>query len=84
MIQIALLGLTPIVGRRRTKKICLLSSIFRGSCRARVKDFLLDSQITKQNKDWLYPQLIQAIKKVIADSIILVFSPTKLSNLVNY
>jgi hypothetical protein len=28
MIQIALLGLTPIVGRRRTKK-CLLSSIFR-------------------------------------------------------
>ena len=47
MIQIALLGLTPIVGRR-TKKICLLSSIFRGSCRARVKDLLLDSQITKE------------------------------------
>jgi len=38
MIQIALLGLTPIVGRRRTKKICLLSSIFKGSYRARVKD----------------------------------------------
>lgn len=50
MIQIALLGLTPIVGRRRTKKICLLSSIFRGSCRARVKDFLSDPQITKEDR----------------------------------
>ena len=47
-------------------------------------DFLLsDPQITKQDKDWLYPQMIQAIKKV-KDSIILVFSPTKLSELVNY
>ena len=45
--------------------------------------FLSDSQITKQDKDWLYPQMIQAIKN-IRDSIILVFSPTKLSNLVNY
>jgi hypothetical protein len=45
--------------------------------------FLSDSQITKQDKDWLYPQMIQAIKKV-KDSIILVFSPTRLSNLVNY
>jgi hypothetical protein len=45
--------------------------------------FLSDSQITKQDKDWLYPQMIQAIKKV-TNSIILVFSPTKLSNLVNY
>ncbi len=45
--------------------------------------FLSDSQIAKQDKDWLYPQMIQAIKKV-KDSIILVFSPTKLSNLVNY
>ena len=45
--------------------------------------FLSDPQITKQDKDWLYPQMIQAIKKV-KDSIILVFSPTKLSNLVNY
>ena len=45
--------------------------------------FLSDSQITKQDKDWLYPQMIQAIKKV-KDSIILVFSPTKLSELVNY
>ena len=39
--------------------------------------FLSDSQISKQDKDWLYPQMIQAIKKV-KDSIILVFSPTKL------
>ena len=26
--------------------------------------FLSDSQITKQDKDWLYPQMIQAIKKL--------------------
>jgi hypothetical protein len=45
--------------------------------------FLSDSQISKQDKDWLYPQMIKAIKKV-KDSIILVFSPTKLSELVNY
>ena len=45
--------------------------------------FLSDPQITKEDKDWLYPQMIQAIKKV-KDSIILVFSPTKLSDLVNY
>ena len=38
--------------------------------------FLSDPQITKQDKDWLYPQMIQAIKKV-KDSIIVVFSPTK-------
>jgi hypothetical protein len=46
--------------------------------------FLSDSQITKEDKDWLYPQMIKAIKKIGADSIILVFSPTKLSSLVNY
>ena len=46
--------------------------------------FLADPQITKQDKDWLYPQMIKAIKKVVANSIILVFSPTKLSELVNY
>ncbi len=45
--------------------------------------FLSDPQITKEDKDWLYPQMIEAIKKV-KDSIILVFSPTKLTNLVNY
>jgi hypothetical protein len=37
----------------------------------------------QKKKDWLYPQMIKAIKKV-KDSIILVFSPTTLSNLVNY
>ena len=26
--------------------------------------FLSDPQITKEDKDWLYPQMIQAIKKV--------------------
>ena len=46
--------------------------------------FLADPQITKQDKDWLYPQMVQAIKEKIKDSIILVFSPTILSNLVNY
>jgi hypothetical protein len=46
--------------------------------------FLSDQQITKEDKDWLYPQMVQAIKKAAADSIILLFSPTKLSNLVNY
>jgi len=45
--------------------------------------FLSDPQISKEDKDWLYPQMIQAIKKV-KDSIILVFSPTRLSNLINY
>ena len=45
--------------------------------------FLSDPQITKQDKDWLYPQMIKAIKKV-KDSIILAFSPTKLSELLNY
>jgi hypothetical protein len=46
--------------------------------------FLSDPQISKEDKDWLYPQMIQAIKEKIKDSIILVFSPTKLSNLVNH
>jgi hypothetical protein len=45
--------------------------------------FLSDPQITKQDKDWLYPQMIKAIKK-IRDSVILVFSPTRLSNLMKY
>jgi hypothetical protein len=45
--------------------------------------FLSDLQISKEDKDWLYPQMIKTIKKV-KDSIILVFSPTTLSNLVNY
>ena len=46
--------------------------------------FLSDTQITKEDKDWLYPQMIKAIKKIVAKSIILVFSPTRLLNLVNY
>ena len=45
--------------------------------------FLSDSPISKEDKDWLYPQMIQAIKNA-KDSIILVFSPIKLSELVNY
>ena len=46
--------------------------------------FLSDSKITKEDKDWLYPQMIQAIKEKVKDSIIVVFSPTKLSKLMNY
>ncbi len=45
--------------------------------------FLSDPQISKEDKDWLYPQMIQAIQKV-KNSIILVLSPTKLLELVNY
>ena len=45
--------------------------------------FLSDRQISKEDKDWLYSQMIKAIKKV-RDSIILVFSPTKLLEFVNY
>ena len=46
--------------------------------------FLSDSQILKEDKDWLYPQMIGAIKEKVKDSIILVFSSTNLSELVNY
>jgi hypothetical protein len=46
--------------------------------------FLSDPQITREDKDWLIPKMIHAIKKVAADSIILVFSHTTLSKLVNY
>ena len=45
--------------------------------------FLSDLQISKEDKDWLYPQMIGAIKKV-KDTIILLFSPTRMSELVNY
>ena len=45
--------------------------------------FLNDSYIEKEEKDWLYPQMIESIKK-ITDSIILIFSPITLPNLVNY
>jgi hypothetical protein len=46
--------------------------------------FLSDPQISKEDKDWLlYPQMIKAIKKIVANSIILV-ALTTLSNLDNY
>jgi hypothetical protein len=44
--------------------------------------FLSDPQISKEDKDWLYPQMIKAIKKV-KDSYSCIFS-TNLSDLVNY
>jgi len=47
-------------------------------------DFFLSApQISKQDKEWLYPKMIQAIKKV-KDSITLVFSPTNLPNIINH
>jgi hypothetical protein len=45
--------------------------------------FLNDSYIENEEKDWLYTQMIEAVKKV-TDSIILIFSPITLPNLVNY
>ena len=45
--------------------------------------FLSDSQITKEDKEWLYPQMIEAVKKV-TDSILLIFSPVTLRNVINY
>ena len=45
--------------------------------------FLNDSYIEKEDTDWLYPQMIEAIKKV-TDSIIIMFSPIALSDLINY
>jgi hypothetical protein len=44
--------------------------------------YLRDPQITKQDKDWLYYQMIEAIKK-ITDSIIIMFSPINLPSLQN-
>jgi len=45
--------------------------------------YLRDEQITKHDKERLYPQMIEAITKV-KDSIILVFSSINLSGIKNY
>ena len=45
--------------------------------------FLSDSQITKEDKDWLYPQMIQAIKKVEI-LLFLSFLLQNCQNLINY
>lgn len=45
--------------------------------------YLKDQQIPKEDKDCLYPQMIEAVKNV-TDSIILMFSPISLPNLINY
>ena len=42
-----------------------------------------DAQTAKEDRDWLYSQMIKAITK-IKDSIVLVFSPIKLPGLINY
>ena len=44
--------------------------------------YLRDPQISKQDKDWLYPQMIKAVNN-ITDSIIIMFSPIKLTNFHN-
>jgi hypothetical protein len=36
--------------------------------------YLKDHQISKEEKNWLYHQMVESIKKV-TDSIILMFSP---------
>jgi hypothetical protein len=45
--------------------------------------YLRDPQITKEDKDWLYPKMVEAIKKV-TNSIVIMFSPITLPTLVNY
>ena len=45
--------------------------------------FLNDQQIEQEEKDWLYPQMVKAVKKV-TDSIVILFSSINLPNLVNY
>jgi hypothetical protein len=45
--------------------------------------FLNDQQIEQEEKDWLYPQMVEAVKKV-TDSIVILFSSINLPNLVNY
>ena len=45
--------------------------------------FQNDQQITKHDKDRLYPQMVESINQV-TDYIILIFSPIKLRNIINY
>ena len=45
--------------------------------------FLRDKQISKHDKNWLYPQMVKAITKV-KDCIIFVFSPIRLGGLINH
>ena len=44
--------------------------------------YLRDPQITKEDKDWLYPQMLKAIK-TITNSIIIIFTPINLPSLQN-
>jgi hypothetical protein len=45
--------------------------------------YLRDHHISKEDKDWIYPQIIRSIKKVM-DSMIIMFSPINLPCLLNY
>jgi hypothetical protein len=45
--------------------------------------YLRDIQISQEDIDWLYLQMVKSIKKV-TDSIIIMFSPITLPNFVNY
>ena len=42
--------------------------------------YLRDPQISKQDKDWLYPKMIKAVNN-ITDSIMIMFSPIDLPSL---
>ena len=45
----------------------------------------INPQISQEDNEWLYPQqMIKGIKRGVANSIILAFSPTNLLNLVDY
>jgi hypothetical protein len=54
-------------------KLCVITGDF----------YLRDQQILQEDKDWLYTQMVESIKKV-TDSIIIMLSPIKLQNLINY
>jgi hypothetical protein len=73
LVHFLIIDLEKEIARKYKSKLVIITGDF----------FLSDSQILKEDKDWLYPQMIKAIKKV-KDSIILVLSPTRLSNFMNY
>ena len=73
MAHFLIIDLEKEIAKKYKSKLMIITGDF----------FLSDTQITKEDKKWLYHQMIKSIKKV-KDSIILVFSPTKLSELVNY
>ena len=68
-----IIDLEKDITKYKSKLVIIIGDVFLQS----------DSQIPREEKDLLYPQIIKVITK-IKDSIILVFSPTKLPGLINY